>query len=103
MNTKMYTCRPGALDGETTSEPSGFFSFPSRFGSFNAPTVSPEPYRRPVCLDLPRCRGCPYANHGFACRGSDGKCLRSEIARIYHFKITEEQEDGDVDLTSQQT
>ena len=79
MNIKMYTCRPGALDGETTSETSGLFSFPSRFGSFNAPTVSPEPYRRPVCHDLSRFPDCTYGDHGFVCKVH----LQGSMEQIY--------------------
>ena len=58
-------------------------------GLHPAPDERPEPYRRPFCRDLSRCKGCPYCGHGFVCCGTDKKCLRSEIARIHHFELTE--------------
>lgn len=56
------------------------------------PPGRPEPYWRPFCRDLPRCAGCPYCGHGFVCRGADGKCMRSEAARINHYEIKGETE-----------
>ena len=37
---------------------------------------------------IPRCDDCPYCGHGFICRGKDGRCMRTEAARINHFEIT---------------
>ena len=102
MNNKITMHGPGALDAGTPSETSGLFSFPSRFGGYFAPDCAPEPYQRPVCLDLPRCRGCPYADHGFACRGSDGKCMRSEAARLNHFVLKDEEEEHDISSDTEQ-
>lgn len=31
------------------------------------------------CRIYERCKGCPYPAHGFICRHSDGKCLRTEM------------------------
>ena len=42
-----------------------------------------------------RCDGCPYCGHGFICRGKDGRCMRTEAARINHYEIAGEQEDDD--------
>ena len=40
---------------------------------------------------ISRCGGCPYCGHGFICRGKDGRCMRTEAARINHFELAEEQ------------
>ena len=29
------------------------------------------------------CKGCRYPSVGFLCRGADGRCLRSEMKRLY--------------------
>ena len=43
------------------------------------PRDSPEP---PPRGPFGRCAGCPYSGHGFICWHTDGKCLRTEMARI---------------------
>ena len=43
---------------------------------------------------MPRCEGCPYGRHGFICCGKDGRCIRTETARINHFQIPGEQDQG---------
>ena len=91
MNNKIGMYGPGALDAGTQSETSGLFSFPSCFGGYFAPGCAPEPYQRPVCLDLPRCRG------------SDGRCMRSEAARLNHFVLKdEEEEEHDISSDTEQ-
>lgn len=42
------------------------------------PRDPPEPVRGPFGW----CAGCPYSGHGFICWHTDGKCLRTEMARI---------------------
>ncbi len=48
----------------------------------HAPTYAPEPYRKSVCTEFKRCKGCPYPNHGLRCWHSDGSCLRTDMETI---------------------
>lgn len=46
---------------------------------YSEPVIPDTP---PACSDTELCRDCRYPSVGFLCRGTDGRCLRSEMKRF---------------------
>ena len=90
MDNRIRDGGPGCSENSLSTP--ALFRFPNVYAP---PSCAPELPPRPVCRDTPLCEGCPYAGNGFLCRGRDGKCMRSEVARINHFEIQEESNDAD--------
>ena len=48
--------------------------------TFPEPAIPEQPSD---CGNPDLCKGCRYPSVGFLCRGVDGRCLRSEMKRLY--------------------
>ena len=73
MNNRIWNPhRPGFSD-QNSSENPGLFPFSEE------PVIPDTPS---VYSDLELCMSCRYPSVGFLCKGTDGRCLRSEMKRL---------------------
>ena len=55
-----------------------------------------ESLPRPVCSDMPRCKGCPYPAHGFISWRANNECLKTDMEKIAEREKKRKNESADM-------